>query len=160
MRGKLKLILIPLYLLILTSQVARCQSVTVIQNLDFGSIYFTGSGGTVTIPTNGGNPTTTGSVGLLSSNPPNRAIFRFTTANRSRTVTSYTYSSSNITISRSGGSGSMTFKLTTPSPSTSYSVGKNTSIDVYIGGTLTIRSSTYNPTGSYSGTFTFRVNYN
>jgi len=136
--------------------ISFAQSVTVDQNLSFGTFCPSGSsGGTVTIDING-NRTSSGNI-ILFSSTFSEAVLTFHSSNRNKTVYSIT-KSSQITLSRIGGGGTM--KLTLGTPSTTYFyVRKYQTKSFSIGGTLTVGSIAANPGGNYSGTFHLTCNY-
>jgi len=136
--------------------VSFAQSVTVDQNLSFGTFCPSGSsGGTVTIDING-NRTSSGNI-ILFSSTFSEAVLTFHSSNRNKTVYSIT-KSNQITLSRIGGGGTM--KLTLGTPSTTYFyVRKYQTKSFSIGGTLTVGSIAANPGGNYSGTFHLTCNY-
>jgi len=136
--------------------VSFAQSVTVDQNLSFGTFCPSGaSGGTVTIDVNG-NRTSSGNI-ILFSSTFSEAVLTFHSSNRNKTVYSIT-KSNQITLSRIGGGGTM--KLTLGTPSTTYFyVRKYQTKSFSIGGTLTVGSIAANPGGNYSGTFNLTCNY-
>lgn len=133
------------------------QSVSVTQNLSFGTFCPTNnSGGTVSVDFNG-NRTFSGNIFLFNSTF-NEAIFTFSAGNKNRNIYLITTNSPR-TLSRTGGGGSMTLTLDTPSPAT-LTVKRNKSASFSIGGTLTVGGIIANPPGDYSGTFRLTVNYN
>ena len=150
--------LIIIYLsMLFVPQICEAQTVSVIRNLSFGNIYFTGSGGSISV-SNTGSVTTTGTVGLFASSPtPTTAIIRVYAGRNSRFTWGLSYSST-ITLNRTKG-GSVTVTLTDTDPSGWFVIPKDSSIDFSIGGKMTVRSISYNPGGYYSGTFTVTLNY-
>ncbi len=128
-------------------------SISSIQDISFGTLLTTGSGGTATI-SNTGVVTTTGNVVALSSPIPTEAIFRITnTSGRPHSISSISFPSS-ITLTRSGG-GTMNLVFGIPNPNSTIVVQKKSYTDLSIGATLTVGSISANPGGSYSGTFFF-----
>lgn len=130
---------------------------TAIQNLDFGSFFSTGSGGSITV-SNSGVRTAGGNVIPVTSSSYSAAIFRFYSGAFKVTLTSLSYSTS-VTLTRAGGGGTMLLTLTPPNPSGGTSLNKWRSFDYTIGGTLTVGTITANPGGNYSGSFTVTVIY-
>ena len=136
--------------------ISFAQSVTVDQNLAFGTFCPSSvSGGTVTIDYSG-NRTSSGNV-ILFNSTFSEAIFTFHSGTRNRTVYSITTNSPR-TLTRVGGGGTMKLTLGTPNPTYFY-VRKNQVKSFSIGGTLTVGSITANPGGNYSGTFALTFNY-
>jgi hypothetical protein len=147
-------------LLLLFGSTATYAQITIssIQDLSFGTLLTTGTGGTATI-SNQGVVTTTGNVIALSSPAPTEAIFRISnSSSKNKNVSSIT-KPSYVTLTRSGG-GSMRLVFGTPSPNPSFSVPRHSYTDMSIGGTLTIGTITANPAGDYSATFSITFNHN
>lgn len=133
-------------------------TVSTTQNLSFGTFASTGTGGTVVVSSTGVG-SATGNVVLITGSAVSAATFRLTAHTGNNRITSITYSNT-ITLTRSGGGGTMTMTLGTPSPNTSFKINGNQSKNVSIGGTLTVGTTTANPGGSYTGSFSLTFNYN
>lgn len=136
--------------------VSFAQSAVKNQDLTFGTFCPTSSsGGTVSVSSTG-TRSATGNI-LLFASSFTQATFTFSAGSRNRNVFSITTNSPR-TLLRTGG-GSMTLTLGTPSPA-SFTVNRNNTRVISIGGTLTVGSITANPPGSYSGTFALTFNFN
>lgn len=133
-------------------------TVTKIQDLDFGNFTPIGTGGTITI-TSSGTRSASANIVLYPNPIATQAIFRVNAGSKFRTVTSITKPSS-VTLTRVGGGGTMRLVLGTPSPNPQFTISKNQSKNVSIGGTLTVGSIITNPSGDYSGSFLLTFNYN
>lgn len=137
--------------------VSFAQSVVKNQDLTFGTFCPTSSsGGTVTV-SNTGIRSATGNVFLFASSYT-QATFTFSAGNRNRNIYSITTNSPR-TLLRTGGGGSMTLTLGPRSPAT-FTVNKNNTRLISVGGTLTVGSIVANPPGNYSATFALTFNYN
>jgi hypothetical protein len=164
----------------LFSQIAVAPTVT--QNLNLGSFYLVGTGGTITFtPTSNTTGTRTPSAGVSlygnSSFLPLVLTWRAPAGGGSKTIYGISQStnttlpivqleSSSITLTRTGGGGSMTFVFGTPiingttrSFGTGISVGNNSNNTFVYGGVLTVGSIINNPEGNYSANFSVSLIY-
>lgn len=133
-------------------------TVSTIQNLSFGTFASTGAGGTVVVSSTGVG-SATGNVVLMSNSVEHQAIFHLTYTGNKKNVTSINIPAS-VTLTRTGGLGTMHMVFSTPNPNPSFQINANSSIDLSIGGTLTVGTIVANPSGSYTGSFSLTFNYN
>lgn len=146
-------------LLVLSHVAASSQSIRVstIQDLDFGYFYPVGAGGSITV-SNSGTRTNSSGVVVFPAPSASEAIFQLYTNRKVYFVDVY-LSVSSVTLRRIGGTGSMSLSLNAPYPDYYSSISRYKTIYVHIGGTLYVRSLSYNPAGSYTGTFDLITNY-
>lgn len=138
-------------------QISGAQAISLVRNMSFGNVYFTGTGGSITV-SNTGSVTTTGTVNTFTGSPaPTTAIFRVIVDRNARTSWGLSFSPT-VTLSRTKG-GSVTVTLTDSNPSGIFVLPKGSTLDFSIGGKMTIRSASYNPAGDYSGSFSVSINY-
>ena len=129
--------------------------VSTIQHLNFGTIVPNGdSGGTVTVDYNSVR-SYIGQIILPPSGYWSPALFEVTAL--PGTLISIVYGA--VTTLGGSNSGSLTLTLGLPSTGDQF-IARSTLTDVFIGGTLTIKSLSVNPAGFYSGTFTLTFNQN
>jgi hypothetical protein len=122
-------------------------SVIVLQNLSFGAFCTSSTSGTVTVSSSG-TRSKTGGITLFSSNPGSRAIIQVND-NKNRVITMTMGTIRNLT---DGAGHSMSLAINSFNPTSPiYMTTKQ--INVNIGGTLTVGTSTTTPKGNYSGSF-------
>lgn len=122
-------------------------------DLNFGSVIRPTSGsGTITIDANNGN-VSTANLSQASGSTPTRAAFSVEGQPNANITVTYP---NNMTLTRSGGSETLTVYLTTSMGGGQ--IGSGGTVDFYIGGQVTLASSTV--IGAYSSSFTVTVNYN
>lgn len=161
----LRCFLISLSLILLISPVLKGQKppgpvrVTTIADLAFGAFYQGASGGSVVVNTsNGRSPS--GDVILFGGAGATTAVFRIQ-GDRGTQVNLLLGSA--VTLTRSGGGGSMQLQIGPTNPTSPLflsGIQPTITLDLYVGGTLTVGAPASNPPGSYSGTFTIIFNQN
>jgi hypothetical protein len=133
---------------------AQVQSVTTVQNLDFGMFAQGSQGGTVTV-SGSGERNATGSVTLFNFGPLHHPAL-FDVAAPSGTIISISFGSDVLLTGSNGGS--MRLHLETSNPVAPFTSGPSEMNQVQIGGTLTVGNVSASPPGSYSGTFSITFN--
>ena len=126
-------------------------AVYVVQNLNFGTIYQSGAGGTVTVSNTGARSVTGSVVAITQGSAVYPAIFEVEAP--SGTIITI-QNGADAPLSGSNG-GSMTLRLGTSYPASPFTsaVAPPTRTQVSIGGTLTVGSTTTSKAGAYSGAF-------
>ena len=134
-------------------------TITVTQGINFGTFCPYGSGGTVTLSDEGAR-TSSQNIVLMNSTY-NVCIFKISTNSIwwSYWVNNVTVQSP-ISLRRNGGGGTLTLNLDTDGLDEGFSVSRNHPVTWYMGGTLTVRSISLNPAGTYSGSFSITAHYN
>ncbi len=151
-------ILLAFILLIPKVHFSQKFTATSTQNLNFGSFYPTGSGGSIIVSTTGARSLLTGNIVLLSSGtPPSNAIFQITGKGNANYITNININ--NTILSRIGGGGSLSLNSFTFYPPPLLNI-KNRTVYLNVGATLTIGSITANPPGAYTGPFYVNFIYN
>lgn len=131
--------------------------VSTIANLAFGSFYQGATGGTVSVSI-ANTRTPSGDVVLFGGTGATTAVFRIQ-GNAGTLVTILL--GPDVALTGSGG-GSMILHLGPTNPVSPFVLTGITpvTLDLYVGGTLTVGAPASNPPGSYSGTFTITFNQN
>lgn len=137
-------------LLLINSFMVNAQTVSKIQDLNFGNFISFGQGGTITVlPDYSYNKT--GEIILKIVPVP--AIFDLTNVEAGRQV-QITYSNNNVTL-HGDHSGSIALELTNETI-----VSGSSPTRITLGGKLTIGSSSVSPVGNYSGSFSVNFTVN
>jgi len=131
-------------------------TITINQGLAFGTFCPYGAGGTVTI-SDYGVRSYTGNIVLMSSTY-HECSFTLSTTNYSREVL-YLNIQTPVTLKRTGSNNTLSLSLDT-SNNVGWDIYSYNPVTLYMGGTLTVRSITYNPGGTYTGSFTITAIYN
>lgn len=131
------------------------QYLNVIQNMNFGTFFPTGSGGDINISPDG-TRSATGGVVLFGGSQPTQAIFELITRGNRKPIS---FNISNAVLNRVGGGGSMNATIHPPVYNVN-NIQNNTPFPINVGGTLHVGSVQDNPPGNYSGTFTFTLIFN
>jgi hypothetical protein len=122
-------------------------SVIVLQNLSFGTFCTSSTSGTVTVSSNG-NRTKTGGITLISYDPGAQAIIQVT----GRRFTYVTMTVGTIHNLTDGSGHTMTLAINSFNPASPIYMSQKT-INVNIGGRITVGTSAATPKGIYIGTF-------
>jgi hypothetical protein len=127
------------------NQLLSINSISIIQNLSFGTFCTGSSGGKVIMPCTGSR-STTGDIVLIPSDQGSPAILQIIVDNTDY-ITITTGTIINLT---NGSGGSMTLNINDFYPASPFSpvIGQN---NVKIGGNLTVGSSSSTPAGDYNG---------
>lgn len=142
-----------LTLLIFNNFKVNAQTARVTQDLDFGTVANTGTGGTITISNTGTlSPSSTGGITSVSSDylP---GIIHVTFGGYNHVIISYT----NISVlKRTGNNKQLTI---VPNPVPNKDKATSNPMDIMFGGKLTIDNSTTDPPGDYNGTFNIKCTF-
>lgn len=118
---------------------------TKLQDMQFGSFYPGGNGGTVTLSITGAR-SSSGSVILMPGDPPAPAIYEFYSKGKTSAYVQIT----STPLNRLGGGGQLPLSVTY-SPE-NFSIHNGATIRITVGGTLTVGPLSQNPVGIYRGT--------
>ena len=139
-------------LLILCSRMVYAQTVSMTQDLDFGTFANPGPAGTITVTPAGGISSTGGIKSLNTSY--HQAVLEVTFKPKNHSV-SISYDN-NLTLTGSKG-GTLKLALT---PTNTFSNPLQNPLIINIGGTLTIDGPLIDPPGTYSGTIKVYCTFN
>ncbi|HEX8938346.1 MAG TPA: DUF4402 domain-containing protein [Sphingomicrobium sp.] len=136
-----------------TAKIYRPLTISLVQNLDFGTIVLSGAGawsGEVVSMSQAGAVTCGGGTNLTCSGTPQAAQYKLVGTNNAI-----------VTISSPGfnltGPGTLAFTPNAPATVNLGASGATTGVVFDIGGSITLASTT--PDGVYSGTFNVTANY-
>lgn len=136
-----------------SAKIYRPLTISLVQNLDFGTIVLAGPGawsGEVVSMSQAGAVTCGGGTNLTCSGSPQPAKYHLVGTNNAI-----------VTVSSPGfnltGPGTLAFTPNAPATVNLGAAGATTGVDFGIGGSITLASTT--PDGVYSGTFNVTANY-
>jgi hypothetical protein len=137
-----------------TAKIYRPLTISLVQNLDFGTIVLSGAGtwsGEVVSMSQAGAVTCGGGANLTCSGTPQAAKYQVLgTSNSAVTISSPSFNLSN-------GAATLAFTPNAPATVNLGPAGPTQGVTFSIGGSITLSSST--PDGVYSGTFAVTANY-
>lgn len=142
---------------LLAAATASAQTLTNTSGLSFGA-FVAGTGGTVTVATNGGR-TKTGSV-ILVNQAAVAAAAQFTISGTPGATFTITLPADGTVFLSDGASGSMALNSFTSNPASTASAGVLSgggTATISVGATLTVTNA--QSSGNYSGSFNVTVNY-
>lgn len=132
-------------------------TVTFNQGLNFGTFYPYGTGGKVIVD-DYGHRSQSGNIVLINSSC-NACSFTLSTKKWTNYYVYYLRIISPITLTGSNG-GTLSVTLNTEGSDAGWYVSRSHPVNLTMGGTITARSTSYNPGGVYSGQVSIIANYN
>ena len=140
--------------LFFNGSIVNAQSVSRIQNLNFGSFISYGNGGTIIVSPNY-TINKTGDI-ILKSNPSPAVFDLYVDAGKSVQLT---YSNIVTLVGDHGGTISLSLTDSSPTGNGAFMTGSSPT-RIVLGGTLTVGNPMVTPVGNYNGSFTVNITVN